>query len=60
MLTAFLVLAVFTIVVGLFVRLNRHHERAMTKLHAAFDEEVRGLRAEMAGIRLTREAPNGR
>ncbi len=60
MLDAFLLLIALVIVLWLTIRLNRHHERAMTQLHAAFDEEVKALRAEIAGLRLTQGVQNGR
>lgn len=47
------------IVIWLFMRFKRHHERLMTQLHAAFDKEVTALRAEVAGLRLQRGS-NGR
>lgn len=58
--TEFLILLATVIVVGLFVWLKRRHEVLVTALHAAFDQEVKALRAEVAGLQLTQRGGNGR
>ena len=54
MLDALLAILALLIVSWLFERFKRHHTRLMTELHAQFDDDVKALRAEVAGLRLYR------